>query len=261
MTSLLGRSDPHPVRVYGVDYSSPFLFVSDHAGLAIPETLMELGITAEERQRHIGWDIGIDGAGRRLADKLGALLIEQVYSRLVIDSNRAPGHPTSIPVVSDGTVIPGNRDLDAAARTLREVEILSPYHDAIARTLDERQQAGRETFLIALHSFTPIMGGRARPWKAGVLHNRDSRFGRIVWNLLTEAGIETGDNEPYALTETSDYTIPQHGEAREIPHLELEIRQDLIADEAGQEEWSELLARLLPKARELYAQAYGKDVA
>ncbi|MDG6093747.1 N-formylglutamate amidohydrolase [Acetobacter sp. AN02] len=253
---LLMSDDPNPVHIFGRDRGSPFLLVSDHAGRAIPEALADLGVSAAERSRHIGWDIGIDGTGRRLADRLGTLLIEQSYSRLVIDCNRAPGNPTSVVEVSDGTVIPANRSITPEARAAREDEIHAPYHDRIREELDRRLAAGRETFLVALHSFTPVMGGHRRPWLAGVLHNYDPRFGRIVLNLLSEKGILTGDNEPYALTGATDYTIPTHGEQREIPHLELEIRQDLIESEAGQEKWSALLEDVLLRSRDIYIERY-----
>lgn len=257
--AFLQPHDPVPVLTHGgTDLDSPLLFVSDHAGRAIPSALGDLGLCATERERHIGWDIGIDGVGRRLAELTGALLIEQAYSRLVIDCNRAPGHPTAIVRVSDGTVVPANGNLsekDAAARTRA---IFTPYQNRIAEELDRREEQGLETFLVSLHSFTPEMQGFRRPWQCGILHNHDPRFGRIVLDLLVAEGLAVGDNEPYELTDTSDYTIPVHGEQRRIPHLEVEIRQDLIAGEAGQEEWAVRLARLLPEAVALYHTAHGR---
>ncbi|WP_086644697.1 N-formylglutamate amidohydrolase [Acetobacter sp. DsW_063] len=255
---LLGGQDPAPVAVHGgADARSPFLLVSDHAGQAIPGDLDDLGVTEADRRRHIGWDIGIDGVGRKLARILGSLLIEQVYSRLVIDCNRAPGHPTAIVSISDGTEVPANIGLSAADASLRTAEIFDPYHARIGAELDRRSAVGLETFLIALHSFTPKMGGVERPWQAGVLHNHDPRFGRIVLDALRADGLTVGDNEPYVLTDTSDYTVPMHGEKRGVPHIELEIRQDLIESEAGQGEWAERLARILPAARARYHAQYG----
>lgn len=259
---LLGAGDPPPILVHGgADPNSPFLLVSDHAGQAIPTALADLGVRAEDRARHIGWDIGIDGVGRLLASRLGALLIEQTYSRLVIDCNRTPGHPTAIVTVSDGTIIPVNNDLTAEAASMRTLEIFDPYHTRIGEELDRREEQGLETFLVALHSFTPEMGGIKRPWQAGVLHNHDPRFGRLLVEILRENGLITGDNEPYELTDTSDYTIPIHGERRRIPHVELEIRQDLIESEAGQTEWADRLANVLPEARSRYHALYGKHPA
>lgn len=251
--SFLGPHDPAPVLVYGGrNPNSPLLLVSDHAGQAIPAAYDGLGVTPDERARHIGWDIGIDGVGRKLADLTGALLIEQVYSRLVIDCNRAPGHPTAIVTVSDGTMVPANANLSKEEAAARTRAIFEPYHRRIGEELDRRGKAGQEIFLIALHSFTPEMEGFRRPWQCGVLHNQDPRFAHIVLELLRADGLTAGDNEPYELTDTSDYTIPVHGERRRIPHLEIEIRQDLIEHEAGQAEWAERLARILPQAVERY---------
>ncbi|WP_230975392.1 N-formylglutamate amidohydrolase [Acetobacter garciniae] len=245
--------------VYGRDTGGPFVLVSDHAGQAIPAELGDLGVCATERARHIGWDIGIDGVGRRLADALPAVLIEQVYSRLVIDCNRAPGHPTSIVRESDGTPVPGNQGLCAQDIAWREQVILHPYHDRIRRELSARASRNRPTVVVALHSFTPVMRGKARPWHAGVLHNKDSRLAHIMLDLLRHEGLTVGDNEPYALTDTSDYTIPVHGEQRALPYIELEIRQDLIAQPEGQAAWAERLARLLPQAWRAFCDRYGED--
>lgn len=249
--------EPPCVAVYGTDGGGPFVLVSDHAGRAVPSYLGDLGVSAAERARHIGWDIGIDGVGRALAQKLQAVLIEQVYSRLVIDCNRAPGHPTSIVKISDGTSVPANQDLTAEQRAYRENTILHPYHARIAQELDARLKAGRPTVVVALHSFTPEFGGVKRPWQVGLLHNHDKRLATLLMDLLRKEGLTVGDNEPYALTDTSDYTIPTHGEKRCLPHVEIEIRQDLIAHVAGQEEWATRLARLLPEAWAGFCQIYG----
>lgn len=250
-TGLLGPHDPAPVMIQGRAGASPFVLVSDHAGRAVPACLGDLGVPAAEWERHIAWDIGMAGMGRHLAGLLDTILIEQAYSRLVIDCNRAPGHPTSVVRVSDGTAVPGNLDLDDDDVAARVAAIFRPYHDRIAAEL-----AGRpadSTIVVALHSFTPEMGGVARPWHAGILHNHAPRFGLMLKALLEEeTGLLVGDNEPYALTDTSDYTIPTHAEARGLPHVELEIRQDLVADADGQREWAERLARLLPLAWERY---------
>lgn len=243
--------------VYGRDGGGPFLLVSDHAGQAIPDTLGDLGVSATERARHIGWDIGIDGVGRGLAEALPAVLIEQVFSRLVIDCNRAPGHPTSIVRESDGTAVPGNQSLCETQSGWREQTILHPYHARIRAELDARVARAQPTCLIALHSFTPVMRGYARPWHAGILHNRDSRLARIMLDLLRDEGLCVGDNEPYALTDTSDYTVPEHAERRGLPYIEIEIRQDLIASTIGQAEWAARLARLLPAAWRIFCERYG----
>ncbi len=251
--SLLAADEPAPVTAYNAGGPSPFLLVADHAGHAMPRALGRLGITEAELERHIAWDIGVAGLGRLLADALDATLIQQNYSRLVIDCNRPPGAATSIPEVSELTPVPGNVALSEASKAARARAIFRPYHDRIAAELDRRRQAGRPAVLIALHSFTPTFKGVARPWHAAVLYHRDPRFPRRLLALLKrEKGLIVGDNEPYSVSDATDYTIPVHGERRGLPHALVEIRQDLIADATGQRAWARVLARLLPRA---YAEA------
>ena len=246
---LLTAGDPPPVAIYNGSGRSPLLLVADHAGNIFPRARGRLGISAVEAERHIALDIGIAGLGRILADALDAALIQQNYSRLVIDCNRPPGAATSIPEVSELTPIPGNAGLGAAERAAREREIFWPYHDAIAAELERRRAANAPSALIALHSFTPVFKGEARPWHAALLYHRDPRLARALLALLrNESGLNVGDNEPYSVSDTTDYTIPVHGERRFIPHALIEIRQDLIAEEKGQRAWAKRLARVLPEA-------------
>jgi predicted N-formylglutamate amidohydrolase len=247
--ALLGADEPPPVTVRNEAGGSPFVLVADHAGNAIPRALGRLGITEAERARHIAWDIGIAGLGRILADALDATLIQQNYSRLVIDCNRPPDAAASTPEISELTAIPGNVGLSAASKAARVDQVFQPYHDRIATELERRRQAGRPAVLIALHSFTPAFKGTTRPWHAAVLYHRDPDFPRRLLALLeTETGLAIGDNEPYFVSDATDYTIPVHGERRGLPHALVEIRQDLIADANGQREWAMILARLLPRA-------------
>jgi predicted N-formylglutamate amidohydrolase len=246
---LLAADEPPPVSVHNAGGASPLLLVADHAGNAIPRALGRLGVAAPDWERHIAWDIGIASVGRMLADALGAMLIRQNYSRLVIDSNRPPGSPTSIPEVSELTPIPGNVDLSDAEKEMRAREIFRPYHERIEAELERRRQAGRAAALIALHSFTPVFKGAARAWHVALLYNRDPRLARRLLALFQhEHGLVVGDNQPYFVSDTTDYTIPVHGERHGLPHVLIEIRQDLIAEESGQRKWVGILARLLPKA-------------
>jgi predicted N-formylglutamate amidohydrolase len=247
--NLLVADDPAPVTAYNAGGRSPFLLVADHAGNAMPRALGRLGVPEAECERHIAWDIGIAGLGRFLADALDAALIQQSYSRLVIDCNRPPGSAASIPEISELTPIPGNVALSEADKAARAREIFRPYHERIEAELERRRQAGRPAVLIALHSFTPVFKGVARPWHAALLYNRDPRFAHRLLALLNEEpGLIVGDNEPYSVSDATDYTIPVHGERRGLQHALVEIRQDLIAEENGQRAWALLLARLLPRA-------------
>jgi predicted N-formylglutamate amidohydrolase len=249
-TTILAADEPAPVMVSHPVGKSPFFIACDHAGRRIPRRLGTLGLPEQELQRHIAWDIGAWAVSLRLAEALDAFTIGQRYSRLVIDCNRTPGVSSSIVEISELTEIPGNVGLAEAERAARATELLWPYQNRIAAALDAR--AGRPTVLVAMHSFTPVYNGVARPWHAGVLFNRDDRFAGIVLDLLqSEPGLVVGKNEPYAVSDLTDYTVPVHGERRGLPHVELEIRQDLIADEDGQRRWAELLFRLLPEAYRL----------
>ncbi|HEY6700416.1 MAG TPA: N-formylglutamate amidohydrolase [Pseudolabrys sp.] len=247
--SLLAADEPAPVTVHNENGLSPFLIVADHGGNVIPRALRGLGVSEAERRRHIAWDIGIAAVSRLVADALDATLVQQNYSRLVIDCNRAPGSKESISDISERIPVPGNIGLSEGGKAARVREIFRPYHDRIESELDRRCQAGRPAALIALHSFTPVFMGVARPWHAGVLYNRDPRFARLLMALLKrEEGLVVGDNKPYDVNDATDYTIPVHGERRGLHHVAIEIRQDLIAGDQGQRTWAALLARRLPQA-------------
>ncbi len=241
----LAPTDPDPVIAYDRGSSSPFVLVCDHAGRRTPAELGDLGLPPDAWERHIAWDIGAFGLAQALARRLGgACLIAQAYSRLVIDCNRHPDRADAIVAVADGTAAPGNRDLTPQARRARVEAIHTPYHLAISAELDARAARGLSTALILLHSFTPVMAGRVRPWEVGVLHggNRLS-LAALDW-LGRRAELTVGDNEPYAMDEV-DYTAPTHAGPRGLEYLELETRQDLIADPAGQDRFAALYAEML----------------
>ena len=249
MQRLRIDTDPPPVRVLRPDGGSDFFLTADHAGRAIPRRLGDLGVPASEWERHIACDIGVAAVTERLSQALDAAAVLQNYSRLVIDCNRRPEWESSIPIVSEDTAIPGNRGISPAGRESRRREIFEPYHGRIAELLDGRRAAGRRTVLVAMHSFTPVFRGERRQVEIGVLYNRDPRLAAVMLDLLrAEGDLAVGDNAPYAITDSSDYTVPVHGEARGLLHVEVEIRQDLIDRAAGQEAWAARLARLLPIA-------------
>lgn len=243
--ALLGPSDPAPFTVHHAQGRSPFVLIADHAGQQVPAALAGLGLAQAELDRHIGWDIGIAGVTVELARLLDAWAITQTYSRLVIDCNRPLASPTLMPEISDHTVVPGNQRLSALQRQQRIDAIHAPYHARIDAELDARQAQARPTLLVMMHSFTPVMHDAERPWHAGALYHRDTRFAhRLLDALRDEGDLVVGDNQPYAVSSTSDYAVPVHGEGRALLHVELEIRQDLIADVAGQQAWAQRLARI-----------------
>lgn len=246
---LLGKDDPPPFELVPATPRSRYVITCDHASRRIPRALGALGLPAHELERHIAWDIGVAELGRKLAKLLDATLILQGYSRLVIDCNRRLDRPDSIALQSENTRIPGNEALSPEHARARAAEIFEPYHACIRRELDERKARGQATTLILLHSFTPVYRAVARPWHAGVLHLRDTRLAHAVLGALrAEPGLVVGDNEPYTASELTDYGIVEHAEKRNLLHVELEVRQDLIADEQGTSEWAERLGRVLDAA-------------
>jgi len=253
---LLAADEPPPVFEAGLQGRSNFVIVVDHAGRRIPRRLNGLGLPESELQRHIAWDIGALGVARQVAAALDAPLMAQNYSRLVIDCNRDPKVPTSIPRLSESVEIPGNANLSDADMAVRRAEIFDPYHDRIRALLDERAAAGRPTILVAQHSMTNIYHGVRREMHAAVLYNRDRRFaGLVLDELRREAGLTIADNQPYFVSDETDFTIPRHGEARGLPHVEIEIRQDLVGDDAGQAEWARRITRALQDAEHTFLGA------
>jgi predicted N-formylglutamate amidohydrolase len=248
-SSLLAHDEPPPIRVLRPQGTSEFVLAADHAGRLIPHALGKLGLAESELTRHIAWDIGIAAVTEALSELLDATAVLQGYSRLVIDCNRAPGHPTSIPAISELTPIPGNNGLSEADREARRRAIFDPYHAAISGLLDARNANGQRAVLVAMHSFTPVFKSVARSVEVGVLYHHETPLSRIMLELLrAEGDLTVGANEPYAITDDSDYTVPVHGEGRGLDHVEIEIRQDLIADNAGQAAWARRMARLLAEA-------------
>jgi predicted N-formylglutamate amidohydrolase len=243
---LLGTQDVPPVRECNEAGRSPFFLTCDHYGRLIPRVLGDLGLPESELIRHIAWDIGIAGVAESLSKQLDAHLIVQRYSRLVIDCNRPPDVASSIPRISEATTIPGNEGISNEAAAIRRGEIFDPYHRRIDAIINARRAAGLPTVLVSLHSFTPVYAGIARPWHIGTLYQRDTHLPPLLLKgLRAEGDLVVGDNEPYAVSDDSDYTIPVHAEARGLINTGIEIRQDLIADPAGEKSWADRLARIL----------------
>lgn len=236
--------------------ASKFVIVVDHASPRIPKRLGDLGLPASQLQRHIAWDIGSLQVARRMAAALEAPLVAQNYSRLVIDCNRDPRVATSIPTISETAGIPGNIGLSAEEVTARRREIFEPYHSQISALLDQRLAAGCPTILVAQHSMTDLYKGVRREMHAAVLYNRDRRFAGLVLEMLRrDSKLLIADNEPYFVSDETDFTIPKHGEARGLPHVEIEVRQDLLLDEAGQAQWAERITQALQAAERVFSGA------
>ncbi|HTS91558.1 MAG TPA: N-formylglutamate amidohydrolase [Stellaceae bacterium] len=246
MTSLLTPSDPPPVEHVDGEGRTPVLLTCDHASRAVPRALHNLGLDKEQLSLHIAWDIGAAAVTRDLATRLDAPALLAGYSRLVIDCNRNLDDPTSIPPVSDGIEVPGNRDLAPEQRRARVEALFRPYHAAIEAALDRFAARGVHPAVLSVHSFTPVMNGFNRPWHIGILWDKDPRIPvPFMAALRREKGLVVGDNEPYSAREPAGHSVRTHAVARGLPHVAVEIRQDLIAEAAGQREWADRLHRYL----------------
>lgn len=246
MSEDVGVSEAGPPAVTAVNEggASPYVLLCEHASNHIPAAYAGLGVAPADLQRHIAWDIGAADLARRLSRLLDAPLFLSGYSRLLIDCNRPLGAPTSIPTVSESTAVPGNEGLDDAERARRAAAYHVPFHRRVEQALDGRAGSGRPTIVLGIHSFTPVFFGERRVWHAGVLYRDAAAFSRaLIERLRAEPGLCVGDNEPYQVTPNTDYTVPVHGDGRGITAALIEVRQDLIGDDAGVEAWA---ARLHP---------------
>jgi len=228
-----------PAAVENAEAAGRFVIVCDHASNFIPSEYASLGLRPAEREAHVAWDPGALGVARQLARRLDAPLVHATVSRLVVDCNRTLYAPDLIAATSEDVAVPGNAALPAAERERRIATIHAPYHAAIDRLLDHRLAAGRETALIAVHSFTPVFHGVGRPWEVGIVFDKDRRIADPLIDALKREGLIVGINEPYSPADRVYYTMTRHGEGRGLACAMIEVRSDLIASDAQQHEWGE----------------------
>jgi len=251
--SLLSPEEPAAFEVINTDAQGELVLVCDHASNRVPTSLNQLGLTEELLSSHIGWDPGAALVARKLSFRLDAPLILSNYSRLVIDCNRWPSDPQSIPQISAGVTIPGNGDLTEREAVCRYETLFDPYHTAITKLLTKSSNQPR--YLLSIHSFTPSLAGIDRPWSIGVCYRLNVELAKRWLEILksemkpgsaggSEDSVEglIGDNKPYEIEAGCDYTIPVQGESRGIPSIMLELRQDKIQNEKSIQKWSNLLA-------------------
>ena len=245
---LLGPDEPPAFEVLNPEGTARFAILCDHASNRVPRALDNLGLPPAELERHIAWDIGAAAITRRLAAHFDAPAVLAGYSRLVIDCNRRLEDAQSILARSDGTAIPGNRNLTGEDAAARVEGCFEPYHRACTAVLDGMEaRGGAVPPVVMMHSFTPVMNGALRPWHAGVLWDGDD--GRMALPLLhalrARDGLRVGDNKPYTGTSPHGYTMPTHAARHGRANVQIEVRQDLVADEAGIEHWSGILIKVL----------------
>lgn len=243
---LLDASEPAPFEVVNPGGASPFFLLCDHASKRMPRALGTLGLGPEELEAHIAWDIGAAALATRLSETLDAPLVKSGYSRLAIDCNRPLHVPSSIPASTCGVTVPGNADLPEAERARRQEALFWPYHSAIAAALAEREQRGRASVIVSVHSFTPSLYGKDRPWHMGVMYGRDRRLADLFLAELRQSGrLVIGENEPYIVNDETDYGVPSYAEKPGRLGVLLEVRQDTIDTPSGIEDKGALLGAVM----------------
>src|SRR6476646_3599858 len=245
VASLLEGEEAPAILVNG-DGRSPYVLICEHASNRLPRTLGVLGLPQSELVRHIAWDLGAEQVARRLSRLTDAPLVLQRYSRLAYDCNRAPDAADAMPEISETTDIPGNRNLSPADKLARIREIYRPFHGAITDLLDGRAAAGVRSMVVSIHSFTPVYKGERRTVELGILHDQDARLSRKL--ITSFPGVDARLNEPYGPTDGVLPSLTLHAAPRQLRRVMIEMRNDLIADERGQDEWAGRLSASLDQA-------------
>jgi predicted N-formylglutamate amidohydrolase len=248
---LLYPDEPPPFETVRERGTSPCVFLCDHASSRLPRRLGDLGLTEAERAEHIAWDIGAARVARLLSERFDAALVLSGYSRLAIDCNRPVDGATSIPEVTCDIAVPGNVGLGEAARSARRDELFWPYHREIERVLQRRETTGQKSLIVSVHSFTPSLYGKDRPWHFGVMYGRDPLLARALIAALSQVpGLVVGDNEPYRVSDGTDYGVPVYAERAGRPGVLLELRNDLVRTDEGVARMAALLGQALDEAIE-----------
>jgi predicted N-formylglutamate amidohydrolase len=240
MGALLQQGEESPFIAVNEQGRSPFVLICEHASNTMPKTLGTLGLPESELTRHIAWDIGAEKVGRLLSRLMDAPLLLQRYSRLAYDCNRPPESPDSIPEMSELTAVPGNRKLSAEDRLARAREIYRPFHDGVSAVLDRRAAGGQQSLVVSIHSFTPVYKGKPRSVELGILHDRDTTLSSKL--IKSFPNIDARLNEPYGPKDGVLHTLNLHGFTRGLQHAMIEIRNDLVSTERGQDEWAQRLS-------------------
>lgn len=240
MGALLQPGEESPFIAVNEEGRSPFVLICEHASNMMPRALGTLGLPEPELARHIAWDIGAEKVARLLSRLMDAPLLLQRYSRLAYDCNRPPESPDSIPEVSELTAIPGNKKLSAEDRLARAREIYRPFHDGVSAVLDRRAARGQRSLVVSIHSFTPVYKGKPRSVELGILHDRDTTLSAKL--IKSFPNVDARLNEPYGPKDGVLHTLNLHGFARGLQHAMIEIRNDLVSTERGQDEWAQRLS-------------------
>jgi predicted N-formylglutamate amidohydrolase len=245
VSTLLSSEEPGPFRIISPLADMPILLVCDHANFRFPKSLGDMGLDPFARRCHLAIDIGAGPLTEKLAESLGVTAVVQNYSRLIVDCNRQLMDPGAFLEYGDGILVPGNRNLHQADKDLRANALYWPYHRAIEEQIERLRNGGPPPAFISIHSFTPVLNGESRAWQVGVLWDKDQRLREIFLEGFRAAGYYVGDNVPYSGKAPQDFTIDHHAEEIGLPHIGIEIRQDLIDDEAGVSEIAGVMHKII----------------
>ena len=245
---ILSVEEGDPVALENAVARGPVILVCEHASRMLPKSLGTLGLSDEALASHIAWDPGALAVSRLMAKSLDATLLFQRFSRLVYDCNRPPESPAAMPEKSEVFDVPGNAGLDQAARDARTEALYLPFREKLSRLVQARLAEGRAPVIVTVHSFTPVYFGKPRAVEIGILHDADTRLADA---MLTEAAgdrrYDARRNEPYGPEDGVTHTLREHGLSNGIANVMIEVRNDLIKDEAGQEVVAGYLTGLLAK--------------
>lgn len=258
--ALLSPEEPGPFKVLSPLSEKPILLVCDHASFLFPKSLGDMGLDPFARRCHLAIDIGAGPLTESLAASLGVSAVLQNYSRLIVDCNRQLMDPGAFLEYGDGILVPGNRNLHQADKDLRADALYWPYHRAIDEQVQRLKNAGPLPAFISIHSFTPVLNGESRAWQIGVLWDKDESLREIFLEGFRGAGYYVGDNEPYSGKAPQDFTIDHHAEEIGLPHIGIEIRQDLLSKKDGVAEIARVMHKIIETIPDRLGMKTGESV-
>ena len=248
---VLSEAEGSCVSIERRDGKSALLIICEHASRTLPERYGDLGLSKDARESHIAWDPGALAVARGISAALDATLVSQRFSRLIYDCNRPPEAPGAMPEKSEIYPIPGNQNLGAEERKARTEALYIPFHDAVRGLIAERKARGQETVVVTIHSFTPVFNGKPRAVELGILHDADSRLADEMLTAAADAPLyKTERNEPYGPQDGVTHTLILHGVSNGFRNVMIEVRNDLIKDDAGQGVMADYLSGLLQQCLE-----------
>ena len=246
---ILAPEEGPAAAVYRSDGRAPVLLVCEHASSFIPASLSDLGLAPSDRLSHAVWDIGAIDMAMHIADLLDAPLVHSRVSRLVYDCNRPPSAASAFPVKSETIEVPGNRDLGEADRAQRTREIYDPFCQLLASTLD---RFATRPSLITIHTFTPTWFGAPRATELGVLHDADYQLAEAVLAAaLKQTALRAEMNQPYAAMDGVTHTLREYAIPRGIENVMIEVRNDLVSDQASAARIGAMLASIFAESLNL----------